>query len=119
MSDQNEWPVVDVFAREMKAKLEENKHKGLRGGEQDGCEPATCPPFGGWLWDAPADLLRRVGEELLELSEAVAAGAPARHVIWEAADVANMAMMVCDAYTRQQTGGGLLESDPWAPGPVR
>lgn len=70
---------VDKWAKSMKLKLGCNAHKGNR-----------------WEYDDPRDLLARVREELDELEPAIHGnGGVVRH---EAADVANMAMMVADAY---------------------
>jgi NTP pyrophosphatase (non-canonical NTP hydrolase) len=75
-------PEVVVFADAMESKLKENDWKG------------------GWKNCDAARLLERVREEVDELAEAVAwerRGDNERAVIGrEAADVANMAMMVAD-----------------------
>ena len=103
------WPIVGRFALEMEAKLEANRHKGVREGQQDGCDPSMCPPSGGWLHDDPLALLHRVMEEVVELQHAIDRGAPSTEIIEEAADVANMAMMVADAYCYRANRRGLLE----------
>ena len=77
------WPTVYWFALEMVRKLDSNKPK--KGGRE------------GWENDDPLALLGRLREEVEELSAA-------RNDIGEAADVANMAMMVADSI-------GLLRSD--------
>lgn len=66
----------------MVAKLDENSRKGTR---LD------------WREDSPRDLLRRVRQEVEELAEVIEYDDPAE-VLEEAADVANMAMMVADAF---------------------
>jgi len=88
-----EWrPEVVAFANIMEAKLRENDHKG------------------GWKTDDAEDLFVRLGEECVELSEAIglwriqddwrsaALHLPAcrKNVAREAADVANFAMMIAD-----------------------
>jgi hypothetical protein len=70
-------------AARMEEMLNVNAHKGGRGM---------------WLNDDPRDLLARVRQEVDELEEALAAGASPKTVWEEAADVANMAAMVADAY---------------------
>jgi NTP pyrophosphatase (non-canonical NTP hydrolase) len=78
------WPVLAAFLAAMVRKLDANKEK--KGGRE------------GWRHDDPADLLRRVNEEAAEMRGVVEArGVPASEVLDEAADVANMAMMVADA----------------------
>lgn len=84
------WETVQAFAREMEEKLSQNRHKG------------------GWLTDDPLALLHRVMEEVVELQHAIDQGAPSGEIIEEAADVANMAMMVADAYSYQRTQRGLV-----------
>lgn len=69
------------WTRNMKRKLMANAHKG-----------------DSWLGDEPLALLRRVREELDELEMALINGDPREEVSDESADVANMAMMVHDAY---------------------
>lgn len=51
-----------------------------------------------WEDDAPDDLLARVHEEIEELAEAIQQLQSPEDVRREASDVANMAMMVADAY---------------------
>jgi hypothetical protein len=73
-------PAVAWFSQEMERKLRENDHKSS------------------WLLETPVALLERVGEEFAELSWEVrenTKGGPLR-ILREAADVANMAMMVAD-----------------------
>jgi len=79
-----DWPVVHAFALAMVAKLEQ--HKPKKGGRE------------GWEEDDPLDLMRRVQQEARELSKAINRSEPDETVLAEAADVANMAMMVADAY---------------------
>ena len=74
--------VVEPFTEAMKAKMTANSHKGDM-----------------WKNEMTADaLLVRVQEELNELVQAVAYGVDPEFVLAEAADVANMAMMVADNY---------------------
>lgn len=88
-----EWrPEVVAFANIMEAKLQENDHKG------------------GWKTDDAEDLFVRLGEECVELSEAIGLWriqddwrsaalhllACRKNVAREAADVANFAMMIAD-----------------------
>lgn len=81
-------PAVAAFAQAMEAELRENEHKGGRVA---------------WRQDAPIDLLRRVREETEELDLEIFHTCETRgvlnlgKVLSEAADVANMAMMVADA----------------------
>lgn len=89
------WPYVMRFAVAMEAKLAANRHKGDREG---------------WLYDEVYSLMGRVREEILELERAVWPGTKGRirgrigiatgdeldDVLHEAADVANMVMMVAD-----------------------
>lgn len=73
-------PEVMRFARAMEEKLAENDHKG------------------GWLDETFTWLLGRLEDEMRELKRAVRKGEPARTVLREAADVANFAMMIAEAY---------------------
>lgn len=86
------WPVLVSFIAAMVRKLDANKPK--KGGRD------------GWCNDLPADLMRRVLEEAAEMrvlvdsgpSETTETRANAKaEILDEAADVANMAMMVADA----------------------
>lgn len=86
------WPVLVPFITAMVRKLDANKPK--KGGRE------------GWCTDLPADLMRRVLEEAAEMrvlvdlgpSETTETRANAKaEILDEAADVANMAMMVADA----------------------
>ena len=77
--------IASAWARSMAVKLAANAHKG------------------GWSDDTPEELVERVQQELDELKSALSKwrseGSPSdgrRAVQWEAADVANMAMMVSD-----------------------
>lgn len=76
------WPVLVPFIAAMVRKLDANKPK--KGGRE------------GWRNDNPDALVRRVIEEAEELEHAVDTEG-ARGILLEAADVANMAMMVADA----------------------
>ncbi len=80
-------PFVMRMARYMEQKLAENRYKGNAEG---------------WRRDDPSDLQDRVSEENDELWDAVREGKPPEEVWREAADVANMAMMVADAYEHQR-----------------
>jgi hypothetical protein len=74
-------PVVRWFAECMEATLRRNDHKG------------------GWQDDTPERLSERIGQEWAELEERLGKRqSPQNHlaIIGEAADVANMAMMVAD-----------------------
>ncbi|WP_426751755.1 hypothetical protein [Myxococcus sp. Y35] len=82
------WPTLTAFTLEMRRLLD--KHRPRKGGRE------------GWVRDAPATLLRRVREEANELANALATGATPAVVMAEAADVANLAMMVADAYAHQR-----------------
>lgn len=74
--------IVMFMAVQMEFKLSENRHKGDREG---------------WLGDDPASLLSRVDEEAEELRNQYWNGPRLGGELWlEAADVANMAMMVAD-----------------------
>lgn len=93
-------PLIRWFAEQMELKLRENDHKG------------------GWHEDEPMALLKRVRQETKELSDAIENCGPpncgcreagcqhtsfftqttAEDVVREAADVANMAMMVADHF---------------------
>lgn len=76
------WPVLVPFIAAMVRKLDANKPK--KGGRE------------GWQNDDPQALLARVREEVDELAHAVAVS-PRVDILHEAADVANMAMMVADS----------------------
>lgn len=71
-------PVVGRFVEALETKLDANEHKG------------------GWQNDTPQALLARLREETDELAAAIESGADAAHILGEAADVANFAMMVAD-----------------------
>jgi hypothetical protein len=90
----DEKTAVLIFAQRMQAKLVENMHKGGREN---------------WLKDPVADLLARLGNEVVELEDAIAwadLGVPAKvsvadHAVMvanECADIANFAMMISDWY---------------------
>ena len=64
----------------MSRKLVENYHKS------------------GWRLDSVKSLRRRVDQELEELDKAIAAGKPYEVIAREAADVANMVMMIQDRF---------------------
>lgn len=104
------WPVVMAFAVEMERKLSLNRHKGDREGRPYDDDPDVI--FGGWLHDEPSSLHWRVLQELDELRQAIAQGTPFEDVAAEAADVANMAMMMADAYGWKRERRGFLERRP-------
>lgn len=72
-------PVVAWFAKHMERKLRANEHKG------------------GWLEDDHWDLFKAASDELSELNEAMSRPDDEK-IIEEAADVANMVMMVADVH---------------------
>lgn len=76
------WPMLIPFLAAMAGKLDANRAK--KGGRE------------GWQNQEPGSLVRRVIEEAEELEHAVDTKG-AREILLEAADVANMAMMVADA----------------------
>lgn len=78
-------PEVRLFAAMMERKLQANEHKG------------------GWQDDTALALLRRLREEADELERCLQVGMSAPTVAYEAADVANFAMMIADVV------GGLLD----------
>jgi hypothetical protein len=80
-------PVVVWFARAMERKLRENDHKP------------------GWRGEDAGALLERVDDEIDELKRAVGVRPPLV-VLDEAADVANMAMMVADVCSKQERPDG-------------
>ena len=57
----------------------------------------------GWKRESIAYLLRRLGEEVAELCEAIETNQPKEVVEKECADVANFPMMIADIY-RQKSG---------------
>ena len=71
-------PEVQWFAEHMELALQANDHKG------------------GWRHDSCSALLIRLREETDELKAALQKGYHLRHIVQEAADVANFAMMVAD-----------------------
>lgn len=71
------------WRKRMKVKLFEKRYRGAD-----------------WDKDTPKSLLRRVRQELTELEKAVGLKKSVKEVEREAADVANMANMVADAYAR-------------------
>lgn len=73
-------PVVQWFAEQMELKLRENDHKG------------------GWHEDDPESLVDRIREEVEELADEALEFERPKSAIAEAADVANMAMMVADHF---------------------
>ncbi len=98
----NRWPTVRAFAEAMCRKLDQ--HRLQKGGRE------------GWENDDPYDLLRRVRDEAVELEgELVARVRNDERLLGEAADVANMAMMVADAacalgVATEHPGSALLEA---------
>lgn len=105
--DSTTWPVVQVFAQEMERKLSLNRHKGDREGRPYDDDPDLT--YGGWLHDEPYQLHWRILEELDELRRAITSGASFEDVAAEAADVANMAMMMADAYGWKRDRKGFME----------
>jgi NTP pyrophosphatase (non-canonical NTP hydrolase) len=101
------YSYVRAFGRIMEGKLQANRHKGDREG---------------WVESRPLDLLERVTEELDELLAAVFHRESDEVVAKEAADVANMAMMVADAYIHQHSLGAAsildLQPEEWAIAPI-
>ena len=83
------------FAYVMKEKLERNRHKGT------------------WrVW--PIDcIFSRILDEVLELAVAIKTGESPEEVEFEAADVADFAMMVADIYKRltPEERGALMDKD--------
>jgi NTP pyrophosphatase (non-canonical NTP hydrolase) len=82
---------VAAFADQMEAELRINDHKGH------------------WRHLSISELLDHLQDEVFELREAVSKGFGAETVLSEAADTANMAMMVADNYKR--TFGPLQKYD--------
>lgn len=80
------WPIVVDFGFVMEHKLAANRHKGDREG---------------WLRDSPLALISRAFGELRELYNAVFDNEEPDAVWFEAADVANMVVMVADSYARR------------------
>jgi NTP pyrophosphatase (non-canonical NTP hydrolase) len=78
-------PAVRDFAAAMEDQLRANDYKP------------------GWQKDDPLDLLLRLREEVVELDNAIDAGADPSEVLEESADIANFAMMIADVY-RLRTG---------------
>lgn len=101
------YTYVRAFGRIMEGKLSMNRHKGDRDG---------------WVEDRPMDLLERVKQELNELLGAVFHEASDEDVAKKAADVANMAMMVADAYIHQHSLGAAsiidLQPEEWTIAPI-
>ena len=85
VSRTGKYPELFAFASHMQERLEGNAHKGH------------------WRGCSSEELLARVQEELDELKDAVEIGENKLHVAMEAADVANMAMMVADCYYEEKT----------------
>lgn len=69
---------VSRFAEHMINKLKVNLYKG------------------GWQQETNGYLIRRLRQEVEELRDAIRDGRSAHHIINEAADVANFAMMIAD-----------------------
>lgn len=74
-------PAVLWFAQQMELALRANDHKG------------------GWHQDDPLELCERIDDELLELKDSLTTCPPPGRIS-EAADVANMAMMVADHFRK-------------------
>ncbi|MDE2105092.1 MAG: hypothetical protein KGL39_48080 [Patescibacteria group bacterium] len=89
-SDSPTWPVVLAFAKAMEWKLSLNRHKG----DREGWHMETGPD------GQPMDvyLSARLREEVGELQEALFLGTSEgkSSILGEAADVANLAMMLAD-----------------------
>ena len=83
------WPHVLAFALKMEHKLSLNRHKGDRDG---------------WLADHYWSLSARVYEEMRELEGEMAHKHATADAWFEAADVANMAMMTADSYAESIVG---------------
>jgi hypothetical protein len=111
------WLTVLAFAVEMEKKLAQNRDKGPREGIIDPTDidpdgPGTFGVWGGWLNDSPMSLCARVAEEGEELRQELIRQSSYDVVVGEAADVANMAMMVADAWGWQREDHrGLLERE--------
>lgn len=73
---------INRFAASMKAKMLENSHKD------------------GWLTMTADALLKRLSEEVLELTQAIHYNVEETAVRREAADVGNFAMMIADNYKK-------------------
>jgi NTP pyrophosphatase (non-canonical NTP hydrolase) len=85
-------PEILALAHLMQDKLDKNKHKDGKGWERD--EDGARK---GWL--CPMDfLIAKLMEEVSELAMAVHEGELSINVHYEAADVANLAMMIADNY---------------------
>lgn len=81
------WGSVFNFAKAMEYKLSTKRHKGDRKR---------------WLEGNIPQMKRYLIGELEELQEAIDLGLSSQEVLWEAADVANFAMMIADIYNEQQ-----------------
>ena len=79
---------VENWAKKMLDKLIENKAKGYPEG---------------WEKNPTEQLIERVEEEFIELKTAIKKRQSHKTITAEAADVANMAMMVSDAYKYRNT----------------
>lgn len=90
---------VQTFGCHMIAKLDANAHKGH------------------WSTVTVDYLLNRLRQEVEELADALDRGLP-NHIVSEAADVANFAMMIADRYSTRTTDLRLAEMtadrDRWA-----
>ena len=97
MGDRNLCPEILAFARIMQAKLDENSQKDVH-------EPRVW--MRGWKHERPDWLMNRLQKEVRELEielarEPITSTVPdrfflAQKIACEAADVANMAMMIAD-----------------------
>ena len=91
-------PVVLAFAKLMEARLDKTRHTGNRNI---------------WFKDSAEDLLARVFEEAGELNDALTAEQrTAQAIALEAADVANLAMMVADVCGGVELGNAPSPSIP-------
>ena len=79
------YEAIGRFLPYMLGKLRKNEYKGDE-----------------WRYADPYMLIRRIREELVEIETAVSREVSAEAVWEECADVANMAMMVADAYEAGQ-----------------
>lgn len=79
-TSEEEQIAVELFASDMRRKLRKNSHK------KSWKDPDVSVLY----------LFNRLGEEVLELKEAISNGLPATEIIDECADVGNMAMMIAD-----------------------
>ena len=84
--------LVEEFSGAMEHKFRVSAHK----------HPIDGPD--GWRTVNTEVLLIRIHQELKELEEAVMTGLSSEEVLYEAADVANCALMVADNYRSRESG---------------